>query len=52
VKTGRPAKFRQNGEIKTAHDIAELVGVEETHLNRLLKLNDLIPELQELGHLS
>jgi len=41
-------KFRQNGEIKTAKDIAEVVGVDVTHLNRLLKLNDLIPEFQAM----
>jgi len=41
-------KFRQNGEIKTAKDIAEIVGVDVTHLNRLLKLNELIPEFQAM----
>jgi ParB family chromosome partitioning protein len=48
VRTGRPEKLHQIGEIKTAHDIAEAVGVDEAHLNRILKLNELIPELQEL----
>jgi len=39
----------QNGEkAKTSQDIAEAVGVDAKHLNRLLKLNDLIPPLQNL----
>ncbi|MBF8376354.1 ParB N-terminal domain-containing protein [Alicyclobacillus mali] len=38
----------QIGDLKTAADVAEAVGVDAKHLNRLLKLNDLIPELQAL----
>ncbi len=38
----------QNGESKTSEDIAEAVGVQAKHLNRVLKLNDLIPEIQTL----
>lgn len=38
----------QNGYLKTSADVAEVVGTDAAHLSRLLKLNDLIPELQEL----
>jgi len=41
--------IRQIGERKTANDVAEAVGVKDvSHLSRLIKLNDLIPELQAL----
>lgn len=49
VKNGGDRKsVPQNGELKTSTDVAEAVGTTAKHLNRLLKLNDLIPELQEL----
>lgn len=50
VKNGinQYSRVPQNGEPKTSADIAETVGTTAKHLNRLLKLNDLIPELQEL----
>ncbi len=35
-------------QVKTLADVAEAVGESETTLKRLLKLNDLIPELQQL----
>lgn len=35
-----------NGEIKSATDVAEAVGVQAKHLDRVLKLNELIPEIQ------
>ncbi|OPX89473.1 MAG: Chromosome-partitioning protein Spo0J [Pelotomaculum sp. PtaB.Bin104] len=46
VKQG--PKFPQNEENKTAKDIADAVGINTKNLNRLLKLNDLIPEIQAL----
>jgi ParB family chromosome partitioning protein len=52
VKNGRPKKLPQNEEVnketKTSKDIAEAVGTSSKNLNRLLKLNDLIPDLQNL----
>lgn len=39
---------RQNGELKTTSDIAEFVGESKRNTERLIKLNDLIPELQQL----
>ncbi|ACV58182.1 ParB/RepB/Spo0J family partition protein [Alicyclobacillus acidocaldarius] len=43
------SRVNQNGESpKTSKDIAEAVGTDAAHLPRLLKLNDLIPELQTL----
>lgn len=48
VKRGNNQWIHQNGESKTSRDIARVVGVNAKHLNRLLKLNDLIPELQAL----
>ncbi|WP_449240367.1 hypothetical protein [Desulfoscipio gibsoniae] len=40
---------RQNGVIaKTTNDIAEAIGETKRNTERLLKLNDLIPELQSL----
>lgn len=36
------------GKPKTSQDVAEAVGTNAKHLGRLLKLNDLIPELQDL----
>lgn len=43
------SRVNQNGEpTKTSKDIAEAVGTDAAHLSRLLKLNDLIPELQAL----
>jgi len=48
-KGGNRKTNRQIGEHKTANDVAEAVGVKDvSHLSRLLKLNDLIPELQAL----
>jgi len=41
-------RIPQNGESKTSKDIAEVVGVPAKHLDRVVRLNDLIPELQEL----
>ncbi|MFS0643704.1 ParB N-terminal domain-containing protein [Siminovitchia sp. 179-K 8D1 HS] len=38
----------QNGQSKTTADIAEALGESEKSTRRILKLNDLIPELQQL----
>lgn len=49
VKRGGDRKSNpQNGEMKTAHDVSDAIGVQAKHLGRVLKLNDLIPELQTL----
>lgn len=45
VREGRPNKLGQNG---TVSDIAEAIGETERTTKRILKLNDLIPELQQL----
>ncbi|MDJ0331734.1 hypothetical protein [Planococcus sp. S3-L1] len=37
-----------NGEGKTSSDIAETIGAQPKHLNRILKLNKLIPQIQQL----
>ncbi len=42
------SRIPQNEESKTSADVAKAVGTTAKNLNRLLKLNDLIPELQEL----
>ncbi|MCL6547701.1 MAG: ParB N-terminal domain-containing protein [Alicyclobacillus sp.] len=39
---------RQNGGLKTVKDIAEVIGEAQRSTERLLKLNELIPELQSL----
>ncbi len=49
LKRGARNDFRQFGESqKSAKDVADAVGVNVTHLHRVMKLNDLIPELQAL----
>lgn len=49
VKNGGDRKsVPQNEELKTSADVADAVGTTAKNLHRLLKLNDLIPELQEL----
>nr|WP_304459568.1 ParB N-terminal domain-containing protein [Alicyclobacillus sendaiensis] len=49
LKRGARNDFRQNDESpKTAKDVAEAVGVDASNLHRIMKLNDLIPELQAL----
>lgn len=45
VREGRPSKLGQNG---TVSDISEVIGETERTTKRLLKLNDLIPQLQSL----
>lgn len=45
VRDGRPKKLGQNG---TVSDIAEVIGETERTTKRILKLNDLIPQLQKL----
>ncbi|TYO97036.1 ParB family chromosome partitioning protein [Desulfallas thermosapovorans DSM 6562] len=42
----RYSMVRQNGEPKTTYDIAEVIGESRRTTERLIKLNDLIPELQ------
>src|SRR5699024_9586809 len=41
-------RIPQNGESKTSKDIEEVVGVPAKHLDRDVRLNDLITELQKL----
>lgn len=51
VKAGRPQKPPQNAVVnfgKTMADVAQAIGESEDNVQRLLKLNDLIPPLQEL----
>lgn len=38
----------QNGLLRTTKDIAEFIGESNTNTKRLLKLNSLIPRLQQL----
>lgn len=45
---GNRRSVPQIEELKTSKDIAEAVGTSSKNLNRLLKLNDLIPDLQNL----
>lgn len=52
VRGGRPKKLPPLGEEKTAKDIADAIGVSAKHLDRVLRLNELIPELQELVSLG
>lgn len=49
-EAGRPKKLPQNAVIncKTMVDVAEAIGESVDSTQRLLKLNDLIPELQQL----
>ncbi|MEW6771767.1 MAG: ParB N-terminal domain-containing protein [Bacillota bacterium] len=49
VREGRPEKLGKNYPVsKTLDDVAEAVGENRENLKKLLKLNDLIPELQQL----
>lgn len=61
IKKARIAKFlkeywninhggsrRQNGDLKTLNDVAKSIGENKRNTERILKLNDLIPELQQL----
>lgn len=52
VRDGRPKKLPQIEEEKTAKDIADAIGVSAKNLDRVLRLNELIPELQELVSLG
>lgn len=45
---GNRRSVPQIEELKTSKDVAEAVGTSSKNLNRLLKLNDLIPDLQNL----
>jgi len=45
VRDGKP---RQNVAVKTMDDVAEAIGEDRRNAQRLLKLNDLIPEIQFL----
>ncbi|WP_144461137.1 hypothetical protein [Siminovitchia fortis] len=47
VKQGRK-KNRQNGGIKNTEDIADFIGEPTRNTERLMKLHDLIPQLQRL----
>ncbi|WP_031407362.1 hypothetical protein [Geobacillus vulcani] len=47
VRRGKP-KTEQNAPIKTIDDVGEAIGEDRHTTKRLLKLNDLIPELQSL----
>lgn len=42
------SQLRQNGEGKTTKEIGEVLGESKRNTERLLKLNDLIPEFQQL----
>jgi len=42
------SQMRQNGTLKTIEDIGQAIGEDRRNTQRLLKLNDLIPELQQL----
>lgn len=48
VKHGGNRASGHNGHLKTTADIAEALGESEKTTRRLIKLNDLIPELQQL----
>lgn len=48
VREGRPSKLGQNVPVKSMADVADAIGEDERTAKRLLKLNDLIPELQAL----
>ncbi|CEH29468.1 DUF3102 domain-containing protein [Aneurinibacillus migulanus] len=48
VKRGGDQTTRRANNQKGYSDIAEIVGTDASHLSRLLKLNDLIPEIQAL----
>ncbi|MFE4199337.1 DUF3102 domain-containing protein [Aneurinibacillus aneurinilyticus] len=48
IKHGGDRSSGQNGNLKTTADIAETIGESEKTTRRLLKLNDLIPEIQAL----
>lgn len=49
IKNGGDRKsVGQNGQLKTTDDIAEAIGESTKQTRRLLKLNELIPEIQEL----
>ncbi|WP_185819949.1 ParB/RepB/Spo0J family partition protein [Salibacterium salarium] len=48
VQHGGERASGQNGHLKTTADIAESIGESEKSTRRILKLNDLIPEIQTL----
>ncbi|GCD81913.1 hypothetical protein PTHTG4_09750 [Parageobacillus thermoglucosidasius] len=48
VQHGGNRASGQNGHLKTRQDIADAIGEDKRTTRRLLKLNDLIPELQSL----
>lgn len=49
VRDGRPSKHSQNAKVsKTTEDIAEAIGESTHQTRRILKLNDLIPQIQSL----
>jgi hypothetical protein len=49
VKNGGDRKsVEQNAQLKTTEDISEVINESYHQTRRLLKLNDLIPELQQL----
>ncbi|WP_156807300.1 hypothetical protein [Effusibacillus pohliae] len=45
---GNRGSSRQNGDLKTTRDIADFIGESKRNTERLLKINDLIPEIQAL----
>lgn len=47
-KGGDRKSVPQNGDVKSSEDIAKVIGTQAKHLGRILKLNDLIPEIQQL----
>ncbi len=46
--TNQHDRVRQNGGGKTTKDIADFIGEPKRNTERILKLHDLIPELQDL----
>lgn len=42
---------RQNGNLKSIEDVSKVLGENKRSTERILKLNDLIPEIQELAYL-
>ena len=45
---GNRKSSRQNGDLKSTKDIADVIGESKRNTERLIKLNDLIPQLQKL----
>lgn len=48
IREGKPRQNVVESSGKTIRDVAEAIGEDERTVQRLLKLNDLIPELQAL----